>query len=85
VATGGAYYRDAMTLATELGMRPLIAHCHLGLGRLAGRTGDGEKARHHLTTAAAMYRDMGMDFWLAQAESVLASLRSETMQVEGSP
>ena len=39
VATAEAHYRAAMTLATELGMRPLLAHCHLGLGTLAGRTG----------------------------------------------
>jgi hypothetical protein len=58
-----------MTLATELGMRPLVAHCHLGLGTLYHRTGDPAKAREHLTTAATMYREMGMTFWLEQAET----------------
>jgi hypothetical protein len=27
-------YRQALTLAEELGLRPLVAHCHLGLGKL---------------------------------------------------
>jgi tetratricopeptide (TPR) repeat protein len=84
VANAEAHYRAAVTLATELGMRPLVAHCHLGLGTLAGRTGDSGKAREHLTRAAEMYREMGMDFWLAQAEAVLRSLGSEAMRVEDS-
>ena len=64
------YYRDALTLADDLGMRPLVAHCHLGLGKLYRRTGDGGKAQEHLTIAATMYHEMGMSFWLAQAEAV---------------
>ena len=34
------HYRQALALAEELGMRPLIAHCHVGLGKLYRRTGD---------------------------------------------
>jgi len=45
-------------------MRPLVAHCHLGLGRLYRRTGDATKAQAPLATAATMYREMGMSFWL---------------------
>ncbi len=51
-------------MATELGMRPLVAHCHLGLGKLYRRTGDRAKAMEHLTTARAMYREMDMGFYL---------------------
>jgi hypothetical protein len=68
VAQAEAHYRDAHALATELGMRPLVAHCHLGLGTLYRRTGDLAKAEEHLTTARAMYREMDMGFYLAQAE-----------------
>ena len=50
-------------------MRPLVAHCHLGLGKLARRTGQREQARDHLTTATTMYREMGMTYWLEQAEA----------------
>jgi tetratricopeptide (TPR) repeat protein len=63
-----ARYNEALVLATELGMRPLVAHCHLGLGKLYGRTGQETKAKEHLTTATTMYRGMGMGLWLAQAE-----------------
>jgi hypothetical protein len=53
----------------SLGMRPLVAHCHLGLGKLYRRMGDREQASEHLTTATAMYREMDMRFWLEQAEA----------------
>jgi sugar phosphate isomerase/epimerase len=63
------HYRRALDLAIDLGMRPLIAHCHLGLGKLYRRTGDHAKAQEHLGTATTMYREMDMGFWLAQAEA----------------
>jgi tetratricopeptide (TPR) repeat protein len=71
VATAEEHYGAAMTLASELGMRPLLAHCHLGVGKLYRRTGDGAKAKEHLTTAALMYREMDMGFWLEKAEAEL--------------
>jgi hypothetical protein len=49
-------------------MRPLVAHCHLGLGTLYRQTGDNAKAQH-LTTATTMYREMDMGFWLEQAKA----------------
>jgi class 3 adenylate cyclase len=69
------YYREALALAEEIGMRPLIAHCHLGLGKLYRRDGKREQAQEHLTTATAMYRDMGMTYWLEQAEEVRRQLQ----------
>jgi len=68
VEAAGEHYRSAMALAHELGMRPLIAHCHLGLGKLSRRTGKREQAQEHLATATAMYREMGMQYWLDQTE-----------------
>ena len=50
-------------------MRPLVAHCHLGLGKLYGRTGEWLEARQNLTAAAAMYREMDMLSWLKKAEA----------------
>ncbi len=70
----GDTYRQALALASELGLRPLVAHCHLGLGALARKTGRGEQAQEHLTTATAMYREMDMRFWLEQAEAELREL-----------
>ena len=66
------YYRQALALAEELGMRPLLAHCHLGLGTLYGRMGRVEPARAELTAAIELYRAMDMTFWLPQAEAALA-------------
>jgi class 3 adenylate cyclase/tetratricopeptide (TPR) repeat protein len=68
---GEANYRQALMLAEPRGMRPLVAHCHLGLGRLYRRTGDQAKAAEHLTPASTMYREMGMTFWLEKADSEL--------------
>jgi class 3 adenylate cyclase/tetratricopeptide (TPR) repeat protein len=68
------YYRDALGLAEELGMRPLVAHCHLGLGTLYRKIGRREQAQTELTTAAEMYRAMEMTFWLAKAATVLAQM-----------
>jgi hypothetical protein len=55
-----------------LGMRPLVAHCHHGLGRLYHQTGRGAQAHAALTTAIDLYRAMDMTFWLPQAEAALA-------------
>jgi tetratricopeptide (TPR) repeat protein len=71
VGTAETSYCQAIALATELEMRPLVAHCHLGLGKLCRHTGDGAKAREHLTTASTMYREMDMGFWLEKADAEL--------------
>jgi tetratricopeptide (TPR) repeat protein len=67
-------YGRALALAEELGMRPLQAHCHLGLGKLYRRVGRTDEARTELTTAVAMLREMGMTFWLPDAEAALAAV-----------
>jgi len=69
VEAGSEHYYQAMALADELGMRPLVAHCHLGLGKLYLRIGKRQEAQEHLTTAATMYREMDMQFWLEKAEA----------------
>jgi tetratricopeptide (TPR) repeat protein len=63
-----AHYGQALARADELGMRPLGAHCHLGLARLSRSTGQREQAREHLATATTMYREMDMRLWSEQAE-----------------
>jgi len=47
---------QALALAEELGMRPLVARCHLDLGRLYRHAGDRSKAREHLSVAAVSPR-----------------------------
>ena len=64
-------YRQAKEQATELGMIPLLAHCHMGLGEAYVKTGLGEQARPELLAAIELYRCMDMAFWLPKAESAL--------------
>ena len=61
-------YTTSLTVATELGMRPLVAHCHAALGELYGRDARSADSDEHAAAAAAMYRDMGMTYWLERAE-----------------
>ena len=75
-AQAESHYQQALALANELGMRPLVAHCHRGLGTLYAATGQREQARAELSTAIALYRAMDMTFWLPETEAALA-------QVEG--
>ena len=70
------HYRHALALAEELGMCPLQAHCHRGLGTLYATLGHPEQSRAELSIAIELYQAMGMTFWLPQAEAALA-------QVEG--
>src|SRR4029453_10764211 len=66
-----AHYQHALALAEELGMRPLKAHCHRGLGTLYRQTGRAALVRAALSTAIEMYRAMDMTFWLPTAEAAL--------------
>jgi tetratricopeptide (TPR) repeat protein len=70
----GEYYRQALVLAEELGMRPLLAHCHLSLGKIYVTIGRRAEARAELSTAIELYRAMEMTFWLPQAEAALAQV-----------
>jgi tetratricopeptide (TPR) repeat protein len=74
-ARAEAHYREALTLAKELGMRPLATHCHLGLGTLYATSGRPAEARTALSAAIKSYRAMEMTWWLPQAEIALAQLK----------
>ena len=74
VDEAASHYRQALTLAEELGMLPLQAHCHRNLGTLYAKTRQQEQARAELSTAIEMYRAMDMTFWLPQAQAVLAQV-----------
>jgi hypothetical protein len=78
-----AHYQEALALAEELGMRPLQAHCHLGLGTLYGRVGREPQARAALSTAIALYQAMAMAFWLSQAEATLAQVEAASASQAG--
>src|SRR5262249_16049913 len=74
VAPAEAYSRQALALAEQLGMRPLMAHCHRGLGTLYAKMGHAEQARAALSAAIDLYRAMEMTFWLPQTEAALAQM-----------
>jgi tetratricopeptide (TPR) repeat protein len=71
---GAAHYREALALARRHGMRPLAAHCHLGLGKLYRQIGETEHARQNLAIASTMYRQMQIRFWLEQSEADMTNL-----------
>jgi class 3 adenylate cyclase/tetratricopeptide (TPR) repeat protein len=77
VALAATHYRQALALAEALGMRPLQAHCHWGLGTLYAATGQREQACAALSTAIEMYRAMEMTFWLPQTEAALAQVERQ--------
>jgi tetratricopeptide (TPR) repeat protein len=66
---GEARYHEALALAEPRGMRPLVAHCQLGLAALYRRLGKRSRARAHLTAARTLYRQMDMRFWLERVEA----------------
>jgi tetratricopeptide (TPR) repeat protein len=70
----GDYYRQALALAEDLGMRPLVAHCHLGIGKLYATSGRRTEAHTELSAAIELYRTMEMTFWLPQAEAALTQV-----------
>jgi tetratricopeptide (TPR) repeat protein len=74
VESAEASYRQALTLADALGMRPLQAHCHFGLGGVYAKISRRDAARGALSTAIELYRAMEMTFWLPQAQAALAEV-----------
>jgi class 3 adenylate cyclase/tetratricopeptide (TPR) repeat protein len=69
LAGAEAHFHEAMALARALDMKPLVAHCHLGLARLFQHRGDGARATEQRGHAMAAYRELDMGFWVAEAEA----------------
>ena len=65
-APAAACYRQAMTIARELGMKPLLAHCHLGLARALRWSLDEDGAARELAIAGALFREASMRPWVSQ-------------------
>ena len=74
VELAASFYQQALSLADELSMRPLQAHCHRRLGALYIQAGHSDRAHGELSTAIGMYRDMEMTFWLPETETELAEM-----------
>jgi tetratricopeptide (TPR) repeat protein len=69
-----ASFQQALVLTEALGMRPLVAYCHFGLGMLYAKLDRQGQAHAELSTVIDLYRAMDITFWLPQAESARASL-----------
>ena len=74
IAKAEDHYRQAMALADGIGLRPLAAHCHVGLGKLYRQNGDLRLAKEHVSNGVAMMREMEMGFWLERAEAEFKEL-----------
>jgi tetratricopeptide (TPR) repeat protein len=72
------WYRRALEHASNLLMRPLVAHCHKGLGHLCLKSEKNEEARSELQAAIELYHSMDMGFWIPEAESALAKITGQT-------
>jgi tetratricopeptide (TPR) repeat protein len=75
IATAQKYCRQALALAGDLGMAPLVAHCHLDLGRLHTRLGECADAREHVATSVRLFGDLDMRSWLEQATAAEKEVR----------
>ena len=74
--SGGSFdgnLRNSMVVGDSQGQRPFVAHCHLGLGKVFSRIGKQQPATEHLVTAATMYREMDMRFYLERAEAEMGA------------
>jgi tetratricopeptide (TPR) repeat protein len=69
LAQANAGYERAMALADRLEIRHLVAHCHRGLAEVAARQGERNRAAQHRTMAEALYRELGMTFWVEHMEA----------------
>jgi len=74
LTTASERYATAISIADELGLRPLLARAHLGLGQLHRRGGQVLEAEAHLATAVVLFSDLGMRAWLDRTEPELRAL-----------
>ena len=75
-------FQQAAAISEGLGMRPLLAQCHFGLGRFARRMNDVEQAKQHLTMAANLFIEMDMRFWAEKVEAELQCGSTESVGLE---
>jgi tetratricopeptide (TPR) repeat protein len=85
LAAAETAYRDGMQTANDLGMRPRLACCHLGLGKLYRRAGKTNQALEHLTAAAQLFDAMAMPLWREETASLLAALDTSTDMAHSRP
>ena len=70
-----AHYRQALALAEARDMRPLVAHCHLGMGEVHSAAGQSGQARSALAQAHRLYAQIGMPHWTKRCEATQSAVR----------
>src|SRR6185437_13613347 len=80
VAAAEAHYVASKALASELGMQPLVAHCHFGLGKRYSRAGE-RQATEHITKAMNLFSEMGMRLWFEKGKSELQNVARSAFSV----
>ncbi len=73
-AGAAAHYGAALALSGELRMRPLAAHCRIGMARVHAAERALDRARAEAAAARAEYEAMAMDFWREHAAAALGRL-----------
>ena len=64
LAQAEEHYRQALAIAEELKMQPLVAHVRMGWGRVCRLLGDRLRAEEHLVAAFTLFREMDVPFWV---------------------
>jgi len=64
----------AIKIIEDLKLKPFYAQGYHFLGELYADTGKKEEALENLNKAKSMFREMGMDYWYARTQEVLARL-----------
>jgi tetratricopeptide (TPR) repeat protein len=67
-------YRQALAIAEELRMQPVVAHAHLGLGRVLRLADDRARAEKHLVTAFMLFRAMDVSYWVKKCGEEMMQL-----------
>jgi hypothetical protein len=74
-----SYYEQSLELATELRMRPVVAHCRDNLGHLYLRLGKVHDAWREISAAVQLYQSLEMTLWLPAAENSLANINQKRL------
>ena len=77
-AVAETWYKRAIGLAAELGLRPVLARCHLHLGAMYATAGNRAPALEHLEQARESLEELEMRFWREKADAALARLHSRS-------
>ena len=75
------HYLLAIEHASQLGMRPLLAHCYFGLGRLYIENANHKKGIRNLNDAAKLYYELQMPLWIEKIDAMLGMVNAEVQTI----